>query len=247
MTIPIDRTGQRYGSLVCLRMLIERTKSGHIQWECICDCGNLAIVTSGDLSSGHTKSCGCATYIGEGKGEISQDILKSLFSYDKKTGNFIRIKSVAPNANNGDVAGSINSCGYIGIVVNRKLYLAHRLVFLYLFGYMPENGIDHINRDRKDNRISNLREVSHSCNMKNAGMLKNNKSGITGVYFCNNKNKWIAQIKINKKNIVLGRHKSFNDAVVSRFKAEQDYGFINCNSKGTPAQNYLKTNLPELI
>ncbi|MDA6380520.1 HNH endonuclease signature motif containing protein [Escherichia coli] len=67
------------------------------------------------------------------------------------------------------------------IMINGKAYPAHRLAWLIVYGTMPDGFIDHINRVRTDNRISNLRLVTHSENMQNRKIQKNNKSGYRGV------------------------------------------------------------------
>jgi len=85
---------------------------------------------------------------------ITQTILKELFSYNPDTGIFIRKVSIS-NQVAGTVAGS-KDYDYIRIVVNKKRYLAHRLAFLYMLGKMPVE-VDHINRNKHDNRWCNLR------------------------------------------------------------------------------------------
>ena len=54
-----DLTGMRFGKLICLSMLNERTKNGHVQWRCLCDCGNTSTVLANNLTNGNTSSCGC--------------------------------------------------------------------------------------------------------------------------------------------------------------------------------------------
>lgn len=106
-------------------------------------------------------------------------------------------------------------------------------------GYWPENDIDHINRVKTDNRWSNLREVSKSCNMRNRSLLKNNKSGITGVRWRCKHKKWIAQAKIGHKHIHLGNFSTKLEAAKARWDAEVEYNFSNCYSDST-AYLYLK-------
>lgn len=76
-----------------------------------------------------------------------------------------------------------NSLGYVQIKISGKLYHAHRLAWLYVYGYMPEKEIDHINRIRDDNRIANLREATSQLNSLNTGIYKNNTSGSKGIYY----------------------------------------------------------------
>lgn len=86
---------------------------------------------------------------------------------------------------------SINSDGYLMIMINGKAYPAHRLAWLIVYGTMPDGFIDHINRVRTDNRISNLRLVTHSENMQNRKIQKNNKSGYRGVSWDAKYGKWV--------------------------------------------------------
>jgi hypothetical protein len=142
---------------------------------------------------------------------LSQDELKTLLEYCPETGIFYRKVKTTNSINAGDVAGCINSIGYRTISLNNRSYLAHRLVWLYAFGYFPKF-IDHINGDRGDNRLANLREASRSENNRNCGMRSNNSSGYKGVSFVSRCNKWRAFINIDNKQIHLGY---FNSAVLA--------------------------------
>jgi len=134
------------------------------------------------------------------KSELTQARLKELMEYSPTTGLFIRKKTTSNRANVGDVAGTISN-GYIRIKINHKIYMAHRLAWFYVEGFFPTNiDIDHINMDRADNRWANLRLVSRSCNMRNSGNSKTNTSGVKGVYFSKDRNKWQSYITVNKKN-----------------------------------------------
>ncbi|HAJ7541587.1 TPA: HNH endonuclease [Escherichia coli] len=101
---------------------------------------------------------------------------------------------------------SISSGGYLMIMLNGKAYPAHRLAWLIVYGTMPDGIIDHINRVRTDNRISNLRLVTHSENMQNRKIQKNNKSGYRGVSWDAKYGKWRARINAYGKCINLGYH-----------------------------------------
>ena len=124
----------------------------------------------------------------------------------------------------GFIAGSINSDGYLNIIVCGKHYKAHRLAFLYMTGGTP-NQVDHINHDRKDNRWENLRPANNKINQQNQSKYKNNTSGYTGVVWSKSNKKWQAQIKSNGKNIHLGYFKKIKEAVLIRKAAEIEYGF----------------------
>lgn len=172
------------------------------------------------------------------KEKLTQEKLKELLYYDFETGIFTWKVDRGGSAKKGSVAGCLKN-NYWHIAVNDKRYLAHRLAFLYMEGYMPENGIDHIDRNPKNNAWNNLREVSHSCNMRNCSLFKNNKSGITGVVWEKSTKKWRSNISIPKKNINLGRYDNLADAVKARWNAEIKYNFPNCNTTSS-AYLYLK-------
>lgn len=171
--------------------------------------------------------------------KLTQAKLKELLSYDPETGIFTRAKTIAHNAKFGDIAGSVHHSGYSVISIDNKKYFAHRLAFLYMEGYIPEYEVDHINRNRLDNRFVNLRHVSRSCNMRNKGKSIANKSGVVGVYWKHKQCRWYSFITINKKEVYIGFYKSFEKAVKARWEAENKYGFLNCNSTSS-AYLYLK-------
>ena len=77
---------------------------------------------------------------------------------------------------NNKVMGNLNKDGYLTISINGRTQMLHRVVYCLYHGYFPENPIDHINRNRSDNRICNLREVTVSCNIRNSNISKANKS-----------------------------------------------------------------------
>lgn len=100
---------------------------------------------------------------------------------------------------------------------------AHRLAWLYIHGRWPIKHLDHINRVRSDNRISNIREATSSENQRNKGMMSNNTSGITGVRYDPSRNKYHAQIEILGKSKNLGRFINIEDAITARKEAEVKY------------------------
>jgi len=167
--------------------------------------------------------------------------LKELLSYDHLTGIFLWKVSVNSRAQKGDVAGSDNE-GYIHIRIDNKDYFAHRLAWLYEYGYFPENFLDHKDRIRHHNWIKNLREASQQCNLRNTGNRKNNKSGVKGICFYNPNQKWQAQIKVNGKNSHLGRFTDFTEAVAHRLAAEQCLNWSTCDSS-SPAYQYIQKYL----
>lgn len=172
------------------------------------------------------------------KRKITQDRLIELFDYNEKTGLFKRRVGIKGSAT-GSIAGCSRRGGYVMICVDYEQMFAHRLAWLYVHGYMPENEIDHIDGDPSNNSISNLREASHQCNMRNLKIDKRNKSGVTGVSWKKRDKLWCAAISSDGKHHVLGHFKDKDEAVISRWKGEKKYGYPRCNTTSS-AYNYLK-------
>ena len=126
----------------------------------------------------------------------------------------------------GSLAGTPHSTGYIQITVNGKLYLAHCIIWEIHNVPIPHDKIlDHKNRIRTDNNITNLRLVMYSQNQKNRSKNKNNTSGYSGVYWDATRKLWVAEIKINKKTLHKTRFYDLNDAISFRKSLEELYGF----------------------
>lgn len=135
------------------------------------------------------------------RGDISLGLAVWLL-HDAETGLLYWKKSKG-RANAGDIAGSKAKNGYLTVRINGVLYYVHRVVWFLEKGYWPEH-IDHINGDRSDNRISNLREATQDQNRKNLRMKVTNKSGFKGVSWHKSWNKWIATITKDRKHILIG-------------------------------------------
>lgn len=134
---------------------------------------------------------------------ITQAQLKELLSYDPETGVFTW--NVSKNAIKiGGIAGGLNSKGYWQIKINLKTYRAHRLSWLYMTGNWPEDQIDHINRNRSDNRFVNLREATQSQNQGNSKKYKDVSSVYRGACWHKRDKKWRVQIMVNGKKKWIG-------------------------------------------
>ena len=155
--------------------------------------------------------------------DITAEKLRELLHYDHATGIFTRRVSVASNARAGDVAGSPNGDGYLYICIYSRLHRAHRLAWLYVYGTWPEDQLDHINRNRSDNRISNLRAVTNKQNMQNAGKRRDNTSGYQGVSWHKHGSKWQVGIVHNQKRMHLGLFDDLEAAIAARKAAEKLY------------------------
>jgi hypothetical protein len=97
---------------------------------------------------------------------LSQSVVRETLSYSPETGEFVRLKS-GWSKRVGMIAGTKDTYGYLQIKVNGRLYLAHRLAWIYMYGEWPEKGIDHRNGIRDDNRIANLRLADQAENSQN--------------------------------------------------------------------------------
>ena len=131
---------------------------------------------------------------------LTVDRVNELLSYCPGTGQFIWKISRKKSAVAGSIAGATNGNGYRQISLDGTVYLSHRLAWFICFNEWPTI-VDHINRDRSDNRLDNLREVSQSINIHNSS----NKPSKTG--FRNARkvgNKYQSEIKVNGKSIHLG-------------------------------------------
>ncbi|GJH22455.1 HNH endonuclease [Caballeronia novacaledonica] len=150
---------------------------------------------------------------------LTQEILRSILDYDPATGHFTR-KSGRGGTVTGSRAGTLRR-GYIWISVNNKLYVAHRLAWLYVHGRWPKEQIDHINMVKSDNRIENLREATYSENGRNRPIPKSNKSGYRGVCFHKQFQKWNANIHHHGKHYSLGLFDSPEEASRAYQRAAQ--------------------------
>ena len=129
---------------------------------------------------------------------ITQSELKELLDYNKDTGIFTWKQRTSNRIKVGNIAGNLHSCGYIELKVKNNRVLAHRLAWLYEHGELPIL-IDHINGDKKDNRICNLRQASYSENAYNSKIRIDNKSGVRCVSWNKTHNKWEVRIKLDGK------------------------------------------------
>jgi len=155
--------------------------------------------------------------------KLTRGLIHELFSYDKKTDILFWKVSRSGIKASGE-AGCINNHGYRAVKINGKSYHAHRLIWLYVNGEFPKE-LDHINHNRADNRIENLREVSRTENLQNASLYKNNLSGVIGVHCCESSKKWGAYITVNYRRKHLGYFTNKKDAIEARKKAERKHNF----------------------
>lgn len=145
---------------------------------------------------------------------LTQSYLQSILNYDPTTGIWRWNKT-------NRVAGCLGKHKYRRIKIEGKCYLSSRLAFLYMEGEFPENMVDHINRDTIDDRWQNLRKATNQENQRNRNVTHNNISGVVGVSWDNEKQKWHSRIQVGKKTHHLGFFDKLSDAIVKRQESEQ--------------------------
>ncbi|WP_370956637.1 HNH endonuclease [Enterobacter hormaechei] len=144
--------------------------------------------------------------------ELNQEYLRSILTYDPESGHF-KWNFNKGARNKSPYAGTLTSYGYIKILIDQKQYFAHRLAWLYVHGHWPEGFIDHINGDKADNRLINLREAKREENCRNVSLKSTNTSGYVGIFLDKRNGTWRAQITVSRKQIVLGYFHSKIEAV----------------------------------
>lgn len=168
----------------------------------------------------------------------SPELLRKLLRYDHEAGElFWRARSTDMfstsrahsvwNAkySNKKAFTCINVWGYPHGRIFRSAYYAHRIAWVIYYGYPPVGEVDHINGDKADYRIVNLRDVSRSINKRNVQKRADNTSGYNGVVWHKGGNKWMARITVNGKSKYLGLFENINDAVAARAAAQVGQGF----------------------
>lgn len=227
-----DHSGEVHGRLT----LLSKNENRQEYW-CSCSCGrytkdNPKLVRYQRMVNGSIKSCGC--YNRERSSRMISEYNKSLIRgnmYDLSGEYGIGYTS------NGeefyfdledydkikDYTWFINS-GYVRTKRDGRVIKLHKLL-------CEREEIDHFNRNKLDNRKSNLRPITHKQNMLNRSIAVNNTSGVTGVSFNKSHNKWYAGISENGNRHNLGYFDNFDDAVAARKAAEEKYfGGYNYNN-----------------
>ena len=173
----------------------------------------------------------------------SPSVLRQLIDYDPETGALVwRVRDASFFTDGGKSAihsmrvwnaiyanKPALSCkglkGYFSGRILYRPYLAHRVGWAIYSGAWPEKDIDHINGNTLDNRIENLRSVTHQENSKNRAIGTNNTSGAIGVFLRNRDLVWVAQVSINGKQKHIGSFKSKDEAIQARANASVEYGY----------------------
>ncbi len=164
--------------------------------------------------------------------------LRQLLDYDADTGSLFwreRPQSMFQSESrcrgwNSRCAGkpaltTRHNAGYRCGPINNRLFLAHRVIMALVHGSWPKGEVDHINGDRSDNRLENLRCVSHRDNARNRCCSRRNTSGAMGVWWSKPNRCWIAEIKHGGRKHHLGSFQAKADAIAARDEAKRRFGF----------------------
>jgi len=156
---------------------------------------------------------------------LSQDLLHELFEYRD---GLLLWKRGRGGMKVGDEAGYLTDNGYKVVSINKKDYRVHRVIFM-LFNGSLQGDIDHIDGNRLNNKIENLRQATRSQNLYNTRISNRNTSGVKGVSWDKARNKWDVRIRVKKAQITLGRFESIEEAkaVISKFRQEHHGEFAN--------------------
>lgn len=215
----VDLTEKRFGKLIANKDVGKNT-NGNVLWLCKCDCGRTSIVSNSNLQSGHTKSCGRCQI---NKYKIDNEIIEGITS----TGISF-IFDVSDYEEISKYTWFLDNSGYIRATLKSgKRVLLHNLIMKEAKGLF----VDHINRNKLDNRKSNLRYVTKQQNCHNRGISKANRSGFKGVSFDKRSKKYEAWIGFNHSNNFIGSYdtsheaaKAYNQKAIELFG---EYAFLN--------------------
>jgi hypothetical protein len=160
------------------------------------------------------------------------ELIGQLLAYEPETGVLRWKVDRSPRVRAGDEAGNITGNGYRKLVINKRVIFAHRIAWLLCHGKWPDGYVDHINGVRTDNRIANLRDVSHQANSQNMTRLpKSNKTGVLGVrkhVDKSGRDRFIPFIKLRGNERKLGTYDTLEEAAAVRRAAAAEFypGFV---------------------
>lgn len=155
--------------------------------------------------------------------KLTQKRLKELLHYDPETGVFRWRISPNRRIRAGTVTGGIGSQQYLRIGIDGRVYLSHRLAWLYMKGCWPIDQLDHINGIKTDNRQMNLRGATSKENGENRGPNKNNSSGYHGVAWHKRAKNWQVRISVGGERISVGHFNTTDEAYVAYLEAKAKF------------------------
>jgi len=208
-----DLIGQRFGRLIVTR-ITDKRKDGRIIWECKCDCGNVIEANAAYLVSGDKRSCGC----------LAKEVrLKSAKNNKKditgqRFGRLVAICATEKRQGSSIIWKCRCDCGKVVEVSMKHLQDGGTRSC----GCLLHDTSVAIGKSLDIHKIFGLVENTSISNIKNKKARKDSKTGHRGVYFSNKKGKYIAHIGFQKKNYILGRFDTLEEAIKARSRAEEE-------------------------
>jgi len=178
---------------------------------------------------------------------LTQNYIKKLVHYCPDTGVFTRLLKSGNGYRNGAINNKPSTHGYLRISINNRQITEHRLAFLYMNGYFPENDVDHIDGVKTNNKWSNLREVSPSCNLQNTAIFSSNTSGFPGVHLTSTKKQWEASITIKGNSVYIGRFTDVMEAALARMTCELNHPGWTCDMRNSLMKAIRDNGFPNLL
>jgi hypothetical protein len=162
------------------------------------------------------------------RNDITADYVRSILDYNPATGDFFwkerdNVRKGWNTVYAGKKAGTLNVEGYRLISINDVYYQAHRLAWLHYYGEWPSSTIDHGNHSHDDNRIANLEDATYSEQQHHKTLMKNSKTGVTGVYFSKSLNRFVAHLAVGGKDVFRRKFKTLDEAIAARKAAEEQF------------------------
>lgn len=217
--------GNRYG-----RLLVDseaKRYKGQIYYSCRCDCGNTKIIRANSLVRGATRSCGCLAKEKSNKpnykGENPYIIVGDTVYVQLPNSKMEMLCDYEDWKNLRKFHWTKAKNGYAKTAFKENNKIVNRLFHVLVMGKEDGKVVDHINRNKLDNRKKNLRLVPYQINVINSGMLSTNTSGTKGVSWLACRNRWKAYIWVNNKEKYLGVYKTKDEAIKARKNAEAQY------------------------
>jgi len=143
---------------------------------------------------------------------VGIDRARAILRFEPETGRVIRTATTGTRAKAGAVIGTKSNHGYLIAMVDYRIYQVHRLAWFLLHGEWPNGEVDHINGDKADNRLANLRVGSSSENKGNMPLSSRNKTGFKGVRWDHGAKKFRASIGVNSRHVHLGYRETAEEA-----------------------------------
>lgn len=216
-----DIFGQKFGMLTPIAI---ESRGKYVFLRCKCDCGNEVVVRGDHMMSGATQSCGC--WQKKRAGEVNRRVTPFEIVGDVAIGRTSQGIEFYIDAEDlqkvSDKSWHVNSLGYVQTNIHKDgtSPLLHKIL---LGDYGKGLCVDHIDRNKLNNRKSNLRLCWQKDNAKNKSVRSDNTSGFTGVYLDKRNGGWFAAITADGETHYLGSFRNFEDAVRARIEGEKEY------------------------